>query len=95
VKKYNSTFDNVCSAEKLTKGSTVLLLRLVSFSAEQTLIHIKVPLICQSVMSIKIIKKSDFHHLIFVQFLSIPPCLQIWAVSKIQLEKVKFLIFLS
>ena len=29
---------NVCSAEKLTKRSTVLLLRLVSFSAEQTLV---------------------------------------------------------
>ena len=28
---------NVCSTEKLTKRSTVLLLRLVSFSAEQTL----------------------------------------------------------
>ena len=28
---------NVCSAEKLTKRSAVLLLRLVSFSAEQTL----------------------------------------------------------
>ena len=39
VKKYNSTFDNVCSAEKLTKGSTVLLLPLVSFSAEQALLQ--------------------------------------------------------
>ena len=29
---------NVCSAEKLTKCSTVLLLRLVSFSTEQTLL---------------------------------------------------------
>ena len=28
---------NVCSAEKLTKPSTVLLLRLVSFYVEQTL----------------------------------------------------------
>ena len=32
--------DNVCSAEKLTKRSTVLLLRLVSFSAEQMLLDI-------------------------------------------------------
>ena len=30
---------NVCSAEKLTKCSTVFLLRLVSFSAEQTLVY--------------------------------------------------------
>ena len=29
---------NVCSAEKLTKRNTVLLLHLVSFSAEQTLV---------------------------------------------------------
>ena len=31
---------NICSAEKLTKRSTVLLLCLVSFSVEQTLYHI-------------------------------------------------------
>ena len=30
---------NVCSAEKDTKGSSVLLLPLVSFSAEQTLVQ--------------------------------------------------------
>ena len=30
---------NVCSAEKLTKRSTVLLMRLVSFSVEQTLLQ--------------------------------------------------------
>ena len=30
---------NVCSAEKLTKHSTVLLLCMVSFSEEQTLLH--------------------------------------------------------
>ena len=30
---------NVCSTEKLTKPSTVLQLRLVSFSAEQTLVQ--------------------------------------------------------
>ena len=38
AKEIKSSSNNVCSAKKLTKGSTVLLLRMVRFSAEQTLV---------------------------------------------------------